>query len=123
MSTRIISKAEGFDLIYKAFQDINFKSFDFNTVKQSLIDYVKLYFPETFNDFIESSEFIAHLEIFAYVAELFIYRVDVNAHENFLPVAQRKDSVLRLAKFISYTERSWSWNAEGQFNQNIRSVV
>lgn len=102
MVTRTLSKAEGFELVYKAFQDINFKSFDFNTVKQSLIDYVKLYFPEVFNDFIESSEFIAHLEIFAYVAELFIYRVDINTHENFLPVAQRKDSVLRLAKFISY---------------------
>lgn len=119
MVTRTLSKAEGFELVYKAFQDINFKSFDFNTVKQSLIDYVKLYFPEVFNDFIESSEFIAHLEIFAYVAELFIYRVDVNTHENFLPVAQRKDSVLRLAKFISY---NGSRNVAGRGLLKIDSI-
>jgi hypothetical protein len=29
--------------------------------------------------------------------------LDINAHENFLSTAQRKESVLRLAKFISYT--------------------
>lgn len=119
MATRTISKAEGFELVYKAFQDINFKSFDFNTVKQSLIDYVKLYFPEVFNDFIESSEFIAHLEIFAYVAELFIYRVDINSHENFLPVANRKESVLRLAKFISY---NGSRNVAGRGLLKINSI-
>ncbi len=119
MATQTISKAEGFELVYKAFQDINFKSFDFNTVKQSLIDYVKLYFPEIFNDFIESSEFIVHLEIFAYIAELFIYRVDINAHENFLPVANRKESVLRLAKFISY---NGSRNVAGRGLLKINSV-
>lgn len=102
MSGRLISKAEGFDVAYKAFQDINFTAFDYATIKQSMIDYVKLYFPEAFNDFIESSEFIAHLELFAYLGELLMYRTDVAAHENFLPTAQRKQSILRLAKLISY---------------------
>ena len=101
MSTTL-SRAEGFAAVYKAFDDISFKSFDYNAVKQSLIDYIKLYFPETFNDFIESSELIAIIETFAYVAELCNYRMDVGAHENLLPVAQRKQNVLRLAKYISY---------------------
>lgn len=101
--SRLIAKAESWERVYSAFQNINFAAFDFNTVKQSILDYVKLYFPETFNDFIESSEFIAIVEVFAYIAELLAYRIDVNAHENFISTAQRKDSILRLAKFISYT--------------------
>jgi len=102
MSGRLISRAESWDKVYEAFQNINFAAFDYNTIKSSMIDYIKLYFPETFNDYIESSEFIALLELFAYLGELMAYRIDVTSHENFLPTAQRKDSVLRLAKLISY---------------------
>ena len=100
--SRIISRAESWETVYTAFQNINFTAFDFNTIKQSLLDYTKLTFPETFNDYIESSEFIAIIETFAYIAELLTYRVDINAHENFISTAQRRDSILRLAKLVSY---------------------
>lgn len=103
MSGRLISKAESWERVYEAFKNINFAAFDYNTIKSSMLDYIKLYFPETFNDYIESSEFIALLELFAYLGELVAYRIDLTSHENFLPTAQRKDSVLRLAKLISYT--------------------
>ena len=100
--SRIVSKAEGWERAYEVFQQVNFSAFDFVTIKESMIEYMKLYFPEDFNDYIESSEFIAVLELFAYTAELLAYRLDLNAHENFLTTAQRKESVLRLAKLISY---------------------
>lgn len=101
--SRLIARAENWEQVYTAYTNINFSAFDFNTVKRSLIDYIKLYFPESYNDFIESSELIAILELFAYVSELLAYRLDIDAHENFLSTAQRKESVLRLAKLISYT--------------------
>lgn len=100
--TRLISRAEAWEKAYEAFNQINFTAFDYNSIKQSIVDYLKLYFPESFNDFIESSEFIAIIEVFAYLGELLIYRVDVSSHENFMGVAQRKQNVLRLAKLISY---------------------
>jgi len=99
---REISRAEAWERAHTVFTQINFSAFDFATIKESLLDYVKLYFPEDFNDYIESSEFIAILEIFAYVGELLAYRIDINAHENFITTAQRKESILRLAKMISY---------------------
>jgi len=101
--SRIISRAEAWDSVYKAFHQINFATYEYDSVKKSLVEYLKLYHPESFNDYIESSEFIAILEIFAYVAEIIAYRLDLNAHENFITSAQRKESVLRLAKLISYT--------------------
>lgn len=100
---RLVSRAEIWEQVFQAYANINFSSFDFNTVKQSLITYIQLSFPETFNDFIETDEIIAVVETFAYVAELLAYRADFNANENLMPLAQRADTVLRLAKFISYT--------------------
>ena len=102
ISPRIISRAEAFETVFEAFQQVNFNAFDFDSIKESLIDYIKVFFPEDFNDFIESSEFIALLEIFAYIGAQNAYRLDINAHENFLVTAERKESVLRLAKLLSY---------------------
>jgi hypothetical protein len=99
--SRQISQAEGWEQVYKAYQQINFSAFDFATVKQALIDYFKLFHPE-FNNYIETDEFIMIIEALSYISELYAYRLDVVAHENLLPTAQRKDSVLRLAKLISY---------------------
>jgi hypothetical protein len=95
--------AESWDKVYTAFQQINFTSYDYDTVKESLLQYLQIYHAEDYNDFIESSELVAILELFAYAAELMAYRTDAVAHENFISTAQRKQSVLRLAKLISYS--------------------
>lgn len=100
--TRLVSRAENWEQVYTAFSNINFAAFDYNSIKQSLLEYIKLYFPESFNDYIETSEFIAIIESFAYIAELIAYRLDMNANENFISTAQRRDSILRLAKLVSY---------------------
>jgi hypothetical protein len=99
---RLLNSAEVWEKAYQAFQQVNFSAWDFNTIKQSLVDYLKLYHSEDFNDFIESGELIAYVELFAYLGELIAYRLDLDAHENFITVANRKESVLRLAKLLSY---------------------
>jgi len=103
MAARIINRAETWEMAYEAFQQVNFTAWDFDTIKKSLLDYLKLYYPEEdFNDYIESSELIAILELFAYIGELIAYRQDMNAHETLITQADRKESVLRLAKLLSY---------------------
>ena len=97
-----LSKAESWDQRFTTNNFINFAAYDYSSVKQALIDYIKLYHPEQFQNFIESDELIAILESFAYIAELYSYRIDSVANENLLSTAQRKDSILNLAKFISY---------------------
>lgn len=103
MTIRTTYAAESWDKVYDAFQQINFTSYDYDTIKESLLQYLKIYHSEHFNDYIESSELISLLEIFAYVAELLAYRVDAVSHENFITTAQRKQSILKLARLISYT--------------------
>jgi len=102
MAIQNLYAAETWDKIYSAFENVNFVSYDYDTIKRSLIDYVKFYYPEDFNDYIESSQFIALIEVFSYVAEQLAYRIDMVAHENFISTAERKQSILRLAKLVSY---------------------
>lgn len=102
MALRTTYSSEVWDKIYQAFSAVSFVSYDFDSIKQSLIDYTRTYYSEHFDDYIQSSEFVALLEVFAYVAEQLAYRVDMVSHENFISTAQRKQSILRLAKLISY---------------------
>lgn len=99
----LLYAAESWEKVYKAFDEINFTAYDYDAVKQSLIDYLKLNYPENFNDYHEASLMIALAEMFAYISEQISYRVDMSVHEVLLPTAQRKQSILALAKLISYT--------------------
>lgn len=103
MAIRNLYAAETWDAVYRAFTQANFVAYDYDTVKEALIDYLKLYYKESFNDYIESSELIAIIELFAFASEMLAYRADLNAHENFITTAERKASVLKLARLISYT--------------------
>jgi hypothetical protein len=67
-----------------------------------MIDYIRTYYPEDFNDFIESSEYIALIDLIAFLGQSLAFRVDLNSRENFLETAERRDSVLRLARMLSY---------------------
>ena len=94
--------AEDFRAVYRAFTVVNFASFDFDTLRSAMIDYIRINFPEDFNDWIESSEFVALIELLAYLGQTLAFRMDLNTRENFLETAERRESILRLARLISF---------------------
>lgn len=94
--------AEDWRVLYRAFTEINFVAFDFDTIRSALIDYIRINFPEDFNDWIESSEFVALLELLAYLGQSLAFRTDLNTRENFLDTAERRESVLRMARMLSF---------------------
>jgi len=91
--------------LYQTYQQADFKSYDYETLRKSFVDYLQLYYPETFNDFTESSEYIALLDIIAFMGQGLAFRDDLNARENFIDTAQRRDSVIKLANLVSYTPK------------------
>ena len=91
--------------IYQTFREADFRSYDYETLRKSFIDYLQLYYPETFNDYIESSEFIALLDVMAYMGQGLAFRNDLNSRENFIDTAERRDSVIKLANLVSYTPK------------------
>ena len=97
--------AEDWTKIYQSFRNADFQSYDFDTLRRTMITYLRETYPEEFNDYIDSSEYIALVDLIAYLGQNLSFRVDLNARENFLETAQRKDSVLRLAQLISYNPK------------------
>jgi len=97
--------AEDWTKIYQTFQNADFKSYDFETIRRSMVDYLRQNYPENFNDYIDSSEYVALIDMIAFLAQSLSFRIDLNARENFIDTAQRRDSVLKLAKLISYNPR------------------
>jgi len=94
--------AEDWKVIYRSFQDADFQSYDFDTIRQSMLDYVSRNYPEEFNDYINSSEFIAIIDLLAFLGQSLSFRIDLNARENFVDTASRRESILRLANMLSY---------------------
>ena len=94
--------AEDWTKIYQSFRNADFQSYDFDTLRRTMINYLQETYPEEFNDYIDSSEYIALIDLIAYLGQNLSFRVDLNARENFLETAQRQDSILRLAQLISY---------------------
>ena len=97
--------AEDWRKIYTAFQQADFKSYDFETIRRTMVAYLRENYPDDFNDYIESSEYVALLDLIAYLAQSLSFRVDLNARENFLETAERRNSVLRLARLINYNAK------------------
>ena len=97
--------AEDWRKIYQAFNQADFKSYDFETLRRTMVAYLRENYPDDFNDFVESSEYVALIDLIAYVAQALSFRVDLNARENFLETAERRNSVLRLARLISYNAK------------------
>lgn len=91
--------------IYQTFREADFQSYDFETLRKTMIDYLRTYYPEDFNDFIESSEYIALIDLLAFLGQSLAFRTDLNARENFIDTAERRDSVLKLARLISYNPK------------------
>jgi hypothetical protein len=96
---------EDWKRIYQTYREADFQSYDFETLRKSFVDYLRLYYPETFNDYIESSEFIALLDVMAFMGQALAFRSDLNARENYLDTAERRDSVVKLATLVSYTPK------------------
>ena len=91
--------------IYQTYNQADFQSYDYETLRKTFVDYLRLYYPETFNDFVESSEYIALLDVIAFMGQSLAFRSDLNTRENFIDTAERRDSVIKLANLIGYVAK------------------
>jgi len=91
--------------IYQTFKNADFKSYDFENLRRVIITNLRENFPEDFNDYIESSEYLALIDAVAFLGQSLAFRIDLNSRENFIELASRKESVLRLARMLSYNAK------------------
>lgn len=91
--------------IYKTYRQADLQSYDYETLRKTFVDYLQTYYPETFNDYVESSEYVALLDVIAYMGQALAFRDDLNARENFIDTAERRDSVIKLANLVGYNPK------------------
>jgi hypothetical protein len=96
--------SESWSAVYTAFTNVSLKAYDFDTIREALLLYIKQTYPDKYNDFIASSEFVAVLDLVAYLGHSLSYRLDMNTRENFMDLAERKESILRIAKTMGYNK-------------------
>src|ERR1044072_3214296 len=93
---------ESWTTLYQAFQSINFNATDPTSIARALRDYIRISYPEQFNDWLTSSEFVALIDLISWLAGILAYKSDLAARENFFDTAEARTSILRLARFLSY---------------------
>jgi hypothetical protein len=58
-------------------KDIKYLNKDFGEIRQELIDYTKNYFPDTYNDFNESSPGMMFMELAAATGDILSFYTDI----------------------------------------------
>jgi hypothetical protein len=96
---------EDWTRIYQTFKNADFKSYDFENLRRVIIEYLRENYPEDFNDYIESSEYMALIDAVAFLGQSLSFRIDLASRENFIELAERKESILRLARMLSYNAK------------------
>lgn len=97
--------AEDYISVYESYINANLTAFDYDTIRTAMVEYIRDTYPENYNDWVESSEFVALLDVVAQLGHNLAFRIDLNARNNFLSTAERQDSVFKLANFIGYTPK------------------
>ena len=82
--------------------NVNYLNKDFVALKQSLVNYAKSYFPDTYRDFNETSPGMMLLEMNAYVGDVLSFYIDQQYREMLLPLAEERRNIITMAKMFGY---------------------
>jgi hypothetical protein len=83
-------------------KQVNYLNKDFSDFRDNLIEFAKVYFPNTYNDFNESSPGMMFIEMAAYVGDVLSYYIDSQFKESLLAYAEEKRNVYNIAQSFGY---------------------
>ena len=83
---------------------IKYTNRDFNSIKESLVEYAKRYYPDTFKDFSQASFGSLMLDTVAHVGDVLSFYLDYQTNETFLDTAIEYQNVLRLGEQVGYKQ-------------------
>jgi hypothetical protein len=94
----------------KSFQpdkkDIKYLNKDFSQLKQSLMDFAKTYYPNTYKDFSEASTGMMFIEMAAYVGDVLSYYIDYQFKESMLVNSEERKNIIDAAKSMGYKAKT-----------------
>lgn len=81
---------------------ISYTSRDFSSIKDDLINYAKIYYPNTYKDFNEASFGAMMIDMIAYVGDILSFYVDYQTNETLIDTAIEEGSIVKIAKQLGY---------------------
>jgi len=92
------------DLVKK---DVNLINRDFGQFRKNLIDFTKTYFPNTYNDFNESSPGMMFIEMASYIGDVLSFYTDTQLRESLLTSAEENRNLFNLAAAYGYKPKNY----------------
>ena len=87
-------------------KEVRYLNRDFSTFKKSLIDFSKVYYPSSYNDFNEASPGMMFIEMASYVGDVLSFYIDKQFKESLLPYAEERSNVIDLVKTLGYRPKA-----------------
>jgi hypothetical protein len=87
-------------------KNISYLNKSFSDFKSNLVNYAKTYFPNTYNDFSESSPGNMFIEMASYVGDVMSFYIDTQVQENFLLYAKEKENLYALSYAFGYRPKA-----------------
>ena len=86
-------------------REITYTNRTFNTFRNSLINYSKTYFPNTYNDFSPDSTGMLFIEMASYVGDVLSFYLDNQIQETFIQKARQTTNLYALAYSLGYVPK------------------
>ena len=86
-------------------RDIRYINRDFNDFRNTLINYSKTYFPDTYNDFTETSTGMLFIEMASYVGDVLSFYIDNQIQETFIQTARQTENLFNLSYMLGYVPK------------------
>lgn len=83
-------------------RDIKYLNRDFTSLRTTLIEYAKTYFPTVYNDFSPASPGMMFIEMSAYVGDVMAFYLDNQLQETYLQYARQTNNLYELAYMFGY---------------------
>lgn len=84
---------------------IDFSGLDFDTAMRGMVEYIRTYYPDLFNDFTANNGMIMMMEIIAGITGKMALRGDINAMESVMALAKSERAVEQHLKLIGAKRR------------------
>ena len=105
-------------------KDIKYLNKDFLDFKSGLVEFAKNYFPDSYNDFSETSPGMMLIELASYVGDVMSFYQDVQLQETFLPYSKNESTLYDLSYLTGYRPKVTSVSeTEVEIRQTVDAVA
>lgn len=105
-------------------KDIKYLNKDFSDFRAGLVEFAKNYFPDSYNDFSETSPGMMLIEMASYVGDVLSFYQDTQLQETFLPYSKNESTLYDLAYLTGYRPKVTAVSeTEVEFRQTVDAVL